>query len=80
MVSRAIEREYGSAVSMEYIELATPEAREQYQEIVQLARKRYLRFPLIMMGGELIYHGSFDYYSLSAAIKMRLSEAKGQSQ
>jgi len=79
MVSRAIEREYGRAVSMEYVELATPEAREEYRKVIQLARKKYLRFPLVMMEDELVYHGSLDYYSLSAAIKTRLNGARGKS-
>ena len=77
MVWQAIEREYGGAVSMEYIELATPQAREAHREIIQLARRKYLRFPLVMMDGELVYHGGLDYYSLSAMIKARLNEREG---
>lgn len=77
MVSRAIEREHGRAVSMDYIELSTAEARDKHQEIIQLARKKYLRFPLVMLNGELAYHGGLDYYSLSALIKARLDELHG---
>jgi disulfide oxidoreductase YuzD len=77
LVARAIEREYGGNVSMQYVELATPEARETHKDIIQLTRKRYLRFPLVMIEDELLYHGSLDYYSLSAAIKARLSESGG---
>ena len=77
MVARAIEREHGRAVSMEYIELSTPEAREEHRDIIQLARRKYLRFPLVMLDGELIYHGGLDYYSLSAAIEARLDELHG---
>jgi len=76
MVSRAIEREYGTTVAMEYIELANPATREKHKDIVELARKKYLRFPLIMIDGEVVFHGSLDYYSLMAVINRRLEELK----
>lgn len=72
MVARALEREYGTDVSMEYIELSNPEARNQHEDIIKLARKKYMRFPVVMVGGEVVCHGSLDYYRLDAIIAKRL--------
>ena len=80
MVSRALEREYGTDVSMEYIELSNPETRNQYKDIIKLARKKYMRFPLVMLDGEVVFHGSLDYYSLAAIIIQRLEELQTPAQ
>ena len=74
MVSRALEREYRTDVSMEYIELSNPEIRDQYKDIIQLARDKYMRFPLVMVDGEIVSNGSLDYYFLVAIIVQRLKE------
>ena len=80
MVSRALEREYGTDVSMEYIELSNPETRNQYKDIIKLTRKKYMRFPLVMLDGEVVFHGSLDYYSLAAIIIQRLEELQTPAQ
>ena len=80
MVSRSLEREYGTDVSMEYIELSNPETRNQYKDIIKLARKKYMRFPLVMIDGEIVFHGSLDYYSLAAIIIQRLKELQTPAQ
>ena len=80
MVSRDLEREYGTDVSMEYIELSNPETRNQYKDIIKLTRKKYMRFPLVMLDGEVVFHGSLDYYSLAAIIIQRLEELQTPAQ
>ena len=80
MVSRSLEREYGTDVSMEYIELSNHETREQHKDIIKLTRKKYLRFPLVMIDGEVVLHGSLDYYSLAAIIVQRLKELQTPAQ
>jgi hypothetical protein len=41
-----------------------------------MAKDRYMRFPLVFVNGEVVFHGSLDYYSLSAAIDKRLDAPK----
>ena len=43
-----------------------------------MAKDRYMRFPLIMIDGEIVFHGSLDYYSLAAAIDRRLGALKAK--
>ncbi len=61
-------------MSLEYIELADNGSREQYRDVIQMARRKYMRFPLVMVNGEVVFHGSLDYYSLSAVIKRMLQQ------
>ena len=65
---------------MEYIDLAHPAVREQHPDILQLAKDRYMRFPLVMVDGEIISHGGLDYYSLSSLIDKRLTALQGKPQ
>lgn len=58
---------------MEYVDLANPAIREQHKDVVQLAKDRYMRFPVVMMSSKVVVHGSLDYYTLSALIQKRLS-------
>jgi disulfide oxidoreductase YuzD len=76
LVSSAIKREYGSKITTEYVDLANPAIREQHKDIVVMAKDRYMRFPLVFINGEVVFHGSLDYYSLSAAIDKRLDAPK----
>ena len=64
---------------MEYIELADNTSRERHKDIVQLARKKYLRFPLVMVNGEVVFHGTLDYYSLGAVIRRLLPQQGRES-
>jgi len=64
---------------MEYIELADGASREKYRDIIQMARRKYMRFPLVMINGEIAFHGSLDYYSLGAAIKRLLPQLRSGS-
>ena len=45
-------------------------------DILQTAKNRYMRFPLVYINGEVVFHGSLDYYSLSDAIDKRLNALK----
>lgn len=74
LVANAIEREHGDIVSAEYIDLADTANRERHKDILDAAKERYLRFPITMINGEFVFHGSLDFYSLSAAINKRLSD------
>jgi disulfide oxidoreductase YuzD len=78
-VSHAIKREYGDKISTEYVDLANTAVREQHKDIVQMAKDRYMRFPVVMVNGEVVVHGSLDYYSLSAMINKRLSAIESGS-
>jgi len=80
MVSSCLELEFGTDVSMEYIELSSPETRTRHKDIIELARKKYLRFPLVMLDGEVVFNGSLDYYSLAAIIMQRLNELQTPAQ
>jgi len=79
MIARAIEREYGSSVTMEYFDLSRPELREQYESVVTRVKEKYMRYPLVMIDGEVVFNGSLDYYSLSAAINKRLSALRSKA-
>ena len=60
-------------MTTEYVDLANPAIRERHTDILQTAKDRYMRFPLVYINGEVVFHGSLDYYSLSAAIDKRLN-------
>lgn len=64
---------------MEYVELADSGSREQYQDIIKMARKKYMRFPLVMVNGEVVFQGILDYYSLSAVIRQQIQEHNSES-
>ena len=63
-------------MATQYVDLANPAIREQHKDILAMAKDRYMRFPLTMINGEVVFHGSLDYYSLSSAIDKRLGVPK----
>ncbi len=62
-------------MATEYVDLSNPAIREKHKDIVAMAKDRYMRFPLVFIDGDIVFHGTLDYYSLSSAIDKRL---KGQ--
>ena len=53
---------HGSAVQVEYVDLADPEAQAAYPELMTVVKEHSLPYPLVVINGELKLAGSAHYF------------------
>jgi hypothetical protein len=56
-------------VATEFINLAVPEARQKYANVVAAIEKDNLPLPLVAIDGTVKMAGGVDYYSIVSAIE-----------
>jgi hypothetical protein len=56
-------------VTTEFINLAVPEARQKYANVVAAIEKDNLPLPLVAIDGMVKMAGGVDYYSIVSAIE-----------
>jgi hypothetical protein len=64
---------YGEKVDVQYYDAALPEVQEQFREVLNAARDRYLPHPLVLVDGELVMAGHVDAYGIASIVTDRLS-------
>jgi disulfide oxidoreductase YuzD len=72
-----LEMRYGSAVQVEYVDMADPEVQAQFPELLAVVEERDLPYPLIAVNGNLRAAGSAQYYHILPLVEQAL-EAKEQ--
>ena len=68
---------YGSAVQVEYLDMADPEVQAQFPELLTVVEERDLPYPLIAVNGHLRAAGSAHYYRILPLVEQAL-EAEEQ--
>jgi len=66
---------YGPSVEVEYIDLATPEAKAEFSELVAVVEERNLPYPLVAVNGQLRLAGSAHYYQVLPYVEEALAPA-----
>ena len=56
-------------MTTEFLNLAVPEVRQQYANVVKAIAKDNLPLPLVAINGEVKMAGGVDYYSIVSAIE-----------
>jgi len=74
-LSGLLNKLYGEAVELEYLNLAEPSASRLYPEIVGRIRTENLALPLLLINGNLRISGYFDIYLLQNVIQAELEMA-----
>lgn len=57
---------------MQYIDLADPEAQEQFPELLAVVKEQNLPYPLVAINGQLRLAGTADYYRVVALVEEML--------
>jgi disulfide oxidoreductase YuzD len=63
---------HGSAVGVQYIDLAEPEAQEQFPEVLAVIEEQNLPYPLVAINGQLRLAGTAHYYRVVALVEEML--------
>jgi disulfide oxidoreductase YuzD len=64
---------YGDKVDVQYYDAALPEVQEQFREILDSARDRYLPHPLVLVEDRLVMAGHVDAYGIASMVTDKLS-------
>ena len=56
-------------MTTEFLNLAIPDVRQQYANVVRTIEKDTLPLPLVAINGEVKMAGGVDYYSIVSAIE-----------
>lgn len=59
-----LQKQYGEAVQVEYVDITDPAAQARFPEQVALAAERGLAFPLVLINGELALVGSAHLFQV----------------
>ena len=71
-----LEMQYGSAVRVEYVDMADPKNQAQFPELEAVVEDRDLPYPLIAVNGHLRAAGSAHYYRLLPLVEQALGAAE----
>ena len=71
-----LRQRYGSQVTTDFVNLATPENREQYSSVVEAVKEHNLPLPIVAVNGEVKVAGGIDYYAISRAVDAVLGTAQ----
>ena len=72
-----LQMRYGSAVQVEYVDMADPESQAQFPELLAVVEEHDLPYPLIAVNGNLRAAGSAHYYRILPLVEKAL-EAEEQ--
>ena len=67
-----LEMRYGSAVRVEYVDMADPENQAQFSELLAVVEDRDLPYPLVAVNGNLMAAGSAHYYRILPLVEQAL--------
>ncbi len=64
MTEYYLQKQYGAAVQVEYVDISDPSAQARFPEQVAMAAERGLAFPLVLINGELVLVGSAHLFQV----------------
>lgn len=56
--------QFGDAVEVEYVDLADPEAQEQFSELMSVIVEQNLPYPLVAVNGQVKLAGTAHFYRI----------------
>ncbi|MBN1582258.1 MAG: hypothetical protein JXA89_16250 [Anaerolineae bacterium] len=77
MVKGYIERVYGNRVSVEYYDVAKPEVRTDFTDVVAQAEARYWPYPLVLVNEKPVMAGHVDAYGIMGVLREELQQEQG---
>ena len=66
--------QYGSAVQVEYLDMADADTQSRFPELFDLAQEQHLPYPLILVNDEPRISGSVNYYQIAPLVERALEE------
>jgi disulfide oxidoreductase YuzD len=66
--------QYGSAVQVEYLDMADEETQVRFSEIYDLAQEHHLPYPLVLINDELRITGSVNFYQIAPIVERALEQ------
>ena len=71
-----LRQRYGSQVTTEFVNLAQPDNRDRYSDVLDAVREHKLPLPIVAVNGEVKVAGGVDYYAISRAVDNLLGTAQ----
>lgn len=68
-------RRFGEKASIEYLNLDTPEVRQQYADTLSAIDDAGLLYPVTVIEGDAVYDGSVSYPAILRQVENRLGGA-----
>jgi hypothetical protein len=68
-------RVYGDKVRITYHDAASPQVREQFSEVLEMAEDRYWPPPLVLIDDRVVMAGEVDAYRIAAWVNQALDES-----
>ena len=65
--------QHGSAVQLNYVDLADSESQVEYSDLLDLVKDKNLPYPLVAINGELRLAGSAHYFQVLPLVDELLS-------
>ncbi len=62
-------QKFGDRVATEFFNLAVPDIRQKYANVVSAIEKDHLPLPLVAINGDVRMAGGVDYYAIVSAIE-----------
>jgi disulfide oxidoreductase YuzD len=70
-----VERRFGGAAALLYLDTASPEVRSEHSETVARIQDEGLVYPVTFVNGEPVYDGAVSHAVILRSIQVRLGEA-----
>jgi len=67
-----LQKQYGPAVQVEYVDISDPAAQARFPEQAALAEEQGLAFPLVLINGELALVGSAHLFQVLPLVQSLL--------
>jgi disulfide oxidoreductase YuzD len=64
--------QFGDAVEVEYVDLADPEAQEQFSELMSVIGEQDLPYPLVAVNGQVKLAGTAHFYRILPMVQEAL--------
>jgi disulfide oxidoreductase YuzD len=73
-VAYYLRQKFGENITTKFVNLAVPEARHRYANVVASIEKDNLPLPLVAINGEVKMAGGVDYLAIVSAIESHLAD------
>ena len=67
-----LQETFGEAVNVTYLDAADPDVEVRYLDLLREARRAGLRFPLVLINGDVVLHGSAEPYAIARHLRARM--------
>jgi disulfide oxidoreductase YuzD len=69
-----MERKFGDAVTIEYVDVTADDARSVHEEAIAEIRDRGLIYPVTVVDRDVLYDGAVSYPAILRAVETRIWE------